>query len=179
MIILTGTPDLGHPSSGKGEASIRNSQPPRRQEGQRNGSFRGKPLKSLTAPSRELRFVTGRAGTADPLRPWRHHRKGTGHYLGPNLVMLRGHAFNSSAAPPLGSRLSASGFLSPALCLQARLLSPLSPLSVLSPRLNGLGRLYRLNGLPFPLPAAGCLLPSRPSLVVGGIRTRDAGPTRS
>ena len=30
--------------------SIRNSQPTRRQAGQRNGSFRGKPLKSLTAP---------------------------------------------------------------------------------------------------------------------------------
>ncbi len=101
MIILTGTPDLGHPSSGKSEASIRNSQPPKRQEGQRNGSFRGKPLKSLTAPSRELRFVAGRAGTADPLRPWRLHRKGTGHYIGPNLGMLRGHGFNSSAPPPL------------------------------------------------------------------------------
>jgi hypothetical protein len=36
-----------------------------------------------------------------------HRRKvGTGHHLGPDLVILPGHGFNSSAAPPLGSRLS-------------------------------------------------------------------------
>jgi hypothetical protein len=32
-------------------------------------------------------------------------KKGTGHHLGPNLVILRGHGFNSPAVPPLGSLL--------------------------------------------------------------------------
>ncbi len=88
-------------------------------------------------------------------------KKGAGLHLGVNLLILRGHGFNSSAAPPLGSRLSVTGFLSPALCLQPRLLSPLSPLSLLSPRLNRLGRPHTLNGLPLPLPAASFRVPPR------------------
>ena len=36
-------------------------------------------------------------------------KKGTGHHLGPNLVILREHGFNSSAAPPVAQSAMKAG----------------------------------------------------------------------
>ena len=61
--------------------------------------------RDLDAPT--LHGVLARSANSQeletPLQEFRHFKKGTGHHLGVNLVILRGRDLNSSAAPPGGN----------------------------------------------------------------------------
>jgi hypothetical protein len=79
---------------------------------------------SPLARSREISpaglHVTGSAERIAVKENMRRSEKGGKPYLGPNLLFLRGHGFNSSAAPPPGSRL-------PALSLRILPAAPFRP----------------------------------------------------
>src|SRR5574337_428274 len=60
----------------------------------------------LVEERKQLRIEIRRSLSLHTSDSFQLPENGTGHQLGPDLVILRGHGFNSSPAPPPGSRLS-------------------------------------------------------------------------
>ena len=99
--------------------------------------------KTTEISDRPLKGVTVRCWEGRNSRPFetlassqkRYRRKGTGHHLRPNLVILRGHAFNSSAAPPLNGLKNSTNSTDSFSALGARDPQPVDTASRHSPRL--------------------------------------------